>query len=150
MWKNRSLRPAGDGFTLVELMVAITVLMIAVVGTVQAQLQALDLMRSSRESDVAMADLRAAMEELLLLSPAAIIAADTGVGATPPLKYVEGAPITSWSDRNLRNERIVVDYANWNAGDLVIADPLEIQLTSTWTTFKGGTRSLNLITKKTQ
>ena len=54
------------GFTVIELMLGIGVLLVAVLGALGSQLVSHDLVQVTRETDAATTDLQAAMEQLLL------------------------------------------------------------------------------------
>ena len=52
---------------MVELMVAIAILLVAVLGTFSTQLCSHNLVRTTHETDSGVADLQAAMEQILLM-----------------------------------------------------------------------------------
>lgn len=133
------IRPRTGGFSLVELMVAITVLLVAVLGTFVAQIASHDLLRQSRETNLASADLAAAMEELLVLPADQIPLA----GRFPP-----GQPIAAFEGLHLANERIVPAYPGFTGP--TPPDPLAIVLTLTFDDAKGRRRELRLASMKTR
>ena len=61
----RTRRPRA-GFTLVELMIALGVLMVAVMATFSSQVTSFNLTTTSRETQTAISDLETCMEQLLL------------------------------------------------------------------------------------
>lgn len=124
-----------DGFTMVEVMVSIGVLLLAVMTAFGSQLTSFRLMTASRESDIAIGDLAACMEELLLLPVDAIPVAASVFAADQPVARYEGL--------HLRNQRIVASYPDYVVGGAV-PDPLQIRLTSTWTDPRGGARRLEV------
>ncbi len=135
-------RASNDGgFTLVELMISIVVIMVAVVGAAQAQFSARNLLQQSRETKSALSDVQAAMEELLILPP------DEIVDAAGP--FAPNQAIAAWNDRHLRNERITVDFPGFVAGG-PLPDPLTIRLTITWTGQRGDARTTSITTLKTR
>jgi prepilin-type N-terminal cleavage/methylation domain-containing protein len=136
---RRGRRRAG-GFTLVELMIAITVLLVAVLGTFVSQLSSRDLIRTARETEVAMGDLEAAMERVLVFPP------DQLPGPTG--RFPDGSAIAEFEDLHLTNESIVVDYPGYAGG--AVPDPLSIVLTLTFNDFKGRQRVLRLASMKTR
>ncbi len=125
--------------TVVEVLCAATVLVVAVLATLSTQLGSLELVQQSRDTEVATADLRAAMERVLLDPIDEIPFA----GSFPP-----GVSIAAFDDRSLANERIVPTYPGWSAATPL--DPLPIVLTLTFTDRKGRPRTLRLSTFKTR
>lgn len=130
------------GFTLVELMVAIGVLLVASMAAFSSQLASLNLMKTSRETDTAMAELQSAMEQVLA-KPLAVLAEADGDAELP-----DGAQLADFNDRNLTDERMVVTYPGYTGGD--VPDPLTITLTVSWSDFQGRSRSLELTSMKSQ
>lgn len=130
---------ARAGVTVVEVLCAATVLVVAVLATLSTQLSSLELVQQSRETEIAMADLRAAMELVLLESIDDIPAA----GNFPPAQS-----IPAFDDKSLRDERIVPSYPGWSAATPL--DPLPIVLTLSFSDRKGRPRTLRLSTFKTR
>lgn len=118
----------------------IVIFTIAIGGIAASQIAALNLTRAARESAMAMADLRAAMEELLILPQDEIPDATDGFPA--------GVPIAKWQDLHLEDQTIVPTYPNFGGG--AVPDPLEIVLTVTWSHRGRGDRTLTLATLKTK
>ena len=121
-------------------MVAIGVLLIAVMAAFSSQITSLNLMRNSRETNTAMADLQAAMEKILIAVPQSL---------PEHADYGDGQAIAEYDDLHLSNEQIVVEYPGYVAGDPV-PDPLSILLTVTWNDFQGRSRRLQLSSVKAQ
>lgn len=130
---GRGTRRAG--FTMVEVMVAIGVLLVAVLTAFGSQLTSFRLMSSSREDNTAIADLAACMEEVMLETVAALPVAGS--------RYEQGAPIAAFEGLHLREQRIVATYPGYVAGGLV-PDPLTVVLTATWRDGRGLARRLEL------
>jgi prepilin-type N-terminal cleavage/methylation domain-containing protein len=123
------------GFTMVEVMVAIGVLLVAVVTAFGSQLTSFRLMTSSREDNAAIADLAACMEEVMLEPVATLPVADS--------PYAHGVPIVAFEGLHLRQQRIVATYPGYVAGGAA-PDPLTIVLTATWRDSRGLARRLEL------
>ncbi len=140
--KRRAARGSGDGgFTLVELVFALGTLLLSILGALLAELSALNLVRTSRETAAASADLRAAMEEILLLPPASI-----PVAGGP---YEPGVPIAAYSGLHLREEALTAAYPGYVPGEPV-PDPLAIVLTASWKDFAGRPRTTRIATMRTR
>ena len=129
------------GFSLYELMLAVGLLLVAVLAALRTQTASMDLVQTTRETDTATSDLQAAMEQILLRSPDQI--------PIPGSLYAAGQPIAAYTDLHLRNERMVANYPNYGGGTTV-PDPLQIQLTLTWTDFKGRARAMRIATTRTR
>lgn len=127
-------RPIG-GFTLVEVMVAIGVLLVAVVSAFGSQLTSFRLMTTSREDNTAVSDLAACMEELLLVPIDALPIASS--------RFADGVSISGYEGLHLRDQRLVATYPGYTAGGAV-PDPLEIALTATWRDQRGAARRIEL------
>lgn len=138
---SRERPPAAQrGFTLVELMIAITILTIAVMATFVTQLGANNLMRQSRQTNTAMADLEAAMEEILILPCDQIPLAGGG--------YPPAVAIGAFTNLHLSGETIVPTYPGY-AG-VTVPDPLQVVLTCTFNDPKGRQRIIRLASMKTR
>ena len=133
-------RRASGGFTLVELMIAITVMMVAVLATFVTQLSSHNLMRTARDTNVAMGDLQAAIEQVLVF-PCNQLPQPTG-------RFPNGQAIAAFDGLHLANERIVVTYPGYAGG--AIPDPLQIVLTLTFNDHAGRQRVLRLASMKTR
>ena len=132
----RNRRPAGPvgGFTLLEVMLAISVLMIAVMAAMSSQGSSMNLIRASRESNTAMSDLQVAMEDILLTPQVIDI----------PVNYPAGQPIPEFTNLNLGGQTIVPTYPGAAGG--VVPDPLEIVLVINWNDWRGRAMSSRLAT----
>ncbi len=138
MKARKSAGSGKSGFTIIELMIAITVLLVAVLSTFTSQIKARDLMETSRETSIASADLQAVMERILVLPVDRIPVAAS--------LYADGQPVAAYTNRNLRNELIVADYPGYAGA--AIPDPLPIVLTLTWTDRLGRPRTMQLRSMK--
>ena len=128
------------GFGLVELVVALSIASIVILGVGLTQAASVELNRTSNETNLAVADLRTAMEEILSLSLEEV----PDVGGP----YAPGIPVAAYSDLHLDGERLVVSYPNYAGGD--VPDPLEILVTVTWNDFAGRPRSVSMATWMTR
>lgn len=126
------------GFSLLELMFAMSILTVGVMASFSSQVGSMELMRSSRETQTATADLRAAMEDLLTRTPDFLVE-----HASSP--YKPGESVAAFDDLHLSDQRIVATYPNWEEGDAA-PDPLQIVLTCTWSDYEGRERELVLRT----
>ncbi len=118
---------------MVELMFAIGVFLVAIVAAYASQVTSADLVSTSRETKVAVAELRTAMEELLG-EPFDDLAVD----------YPDGQTIPAYDDRVLEGQRIQVVYPAPGA------DPLEIQLVMSWNDFRGRPRNMTMSSMRTR
>ncbi|HIF41051.1 MAG TPA: prepilin-type N-terminal cleavage/methylation domain-containing protein [Planctomycetes bacterium] len=126
---SRRRRPQA-GFSMVEVMMALGVLLVAVMGAFSSQAASSNLIRISRETDLALADLQACMEQALTLGTDDLPIAGS--------LFEDGQPVALYEDLNLEGESIVTTYPDYVVGQ-AIPDPLEIVLTLTWSDY--GTRS---------
>ncbi len=140
MGPNRVVRSRRAGFTLVELMIAIIVLLVAVLATFTSQFRSRELLQTSRETGIAMADLQSAMEQILLRPVDQIPIAGS--------LYEDDQPIAAFTNLHLANEVITADYPGYAGG--AVPDPLQIALTITWTDPRGRPRTKSLRSMKTR
>jgi hypothetical protein len=125
---------------MVELMIAATVLLVAVLATFVTQISSSNLIHVSRDTTTGMADLQAAMEEVLLLPMDSI--------PVTPGPYPPNVPIAAFTNLHLRNESIVPTYPGYTGG--TIPDPLQIVLTLKFNDYKGRLRKMTLASMKTR
>jgi len=140
MVRSSKARAGSSGFTLVELMIAATILMVAVLATFVAQISSHNLVRVARDTNTGMADLEAAMEEVKLLPVDAIPIATSA--------FKPNTPIAAFTNLHLKNESIVPTYPGYGGG--TIPDPLQIVLTLTFKDNKGRPRTMKLASMKTR
>lgn len=138
---RRQRAPRRGGFSLVETMIGITVVMISMMASLASQIAASNLQRASRETNQAVMDLKACMDEVLVQPPAAL--------PSPGTKYADDIVIAAYTDLHLTDEQIRVDYPGYVAGGAV-PNPLTIELTLTWSDYAGRPRELTLSSMKTQ
>jgi prepilin-type N-terminal cleavage/methylation domain-containing protein len=136
--RGPTTRGAAGGFTLLEMMLAISVLLIAVMAAMSTQASSMNLLRTSEETTTAMSDLHVAMEELLVTPQVANI----------PVLFPAATPIPAYTNLNLPNESIVPTYPGMGGGP--VPDPLEIVLTMTWNDWRGRPRQTSVATMVTQ
>lgn len=122
------------GFGLLELLIAITVAALVLVGVGVAQSVCFELGRTSQDTHTATADLEAAMEALLLLSLEEI--------PDPAGPYAPDQPIAAFENLHLPRERIVASYPTLTGAG--VPDPLEIRLTLSFDDYAGRPRTLTL------
>lgn len=127
------------GLTMVEIMIAIGVLLVAVLAAFSSQVASMNLVSGSRETDTAISDLQACMEQVLTLP-----AGDIPVAGS---EFQAGQPVAAFTDLHLEDERLVCSYPGYVPGGEV-PNPLTIVLTLTWSDHKGRERSQTLRTLK--
>jgi len=132
---RRGSRRRRAGFTLLEVMFGTLVLMVSLLAAFTSQLLSLNLVRTARDSNTAMSELTAAIEEVTS------VAADT-----MPSTFAAGAPIPAYQDRALRGETVTVTYPNLVPG--ATPNPLAITVTINWTAWNGRAATLSLSTLK--
>ncbi len=118
---------------MIELMFAIGVFMVAIVAAYSSQVTSAGLVKTSRETKVAVAELRTAMEDLLG-QPFNDLQVD----------FPDGQTIPAYDDRVMNGERIRVAYP------VPGADPLEIQLILSWNDYRGRPRTMSLTSMRTR
>ena len=124
---------------MVELMVAIGVMLIAIIAAVSSQLTSAGLIRTSQETNTALVDLEACMEQLKTLIPGNI-----PVAGSP---FEQGEPVAAFDGLHLQSEQIVPTYPGYTLGGPV-PDPLTIVLDITWDDYQGRQRRLTLRSMK--
>ena len=124
---------AGErsGFTLLELMFALTILSVGVMAAFSGQMNSMSLISSSDETRLAVMDLSAAMETLIARGPDQCVAT-----------YPAGQPLDTYDSLHLIDQAIVPSYPGYAGGP--VPDVLQVELVCTWTDFEGRTRSLDL------
>ena len=117
-----------SGVTMIEVIIAISVLLVAVVGAYSSQLASLGLVEQSRASTVAMTDLSACMEQ--------VMASSAELLPLPGSDFAHGGSVAAFEDLHLRDERIVVSYPGYQL-NAEVPNPLQILITASWTDNRG-------------
>ena len=138
---SRGNRNSRSGFTLIELMIAGVIMVVAVMTTMATQVRVLDLVKTTRETNLAMADLQAAMEQLMLVQFDNVHVAGS--------VYADGQAVAAFNGLHLTTEAITCDYPGYVAG-ATVPSPLTIVLTCTWSDWRGRARTLQLSTARTR
>ena len=144
MWmkaRSPAARGARGGFSLIELMLGVVILVVSICVAMSAQVIAHNLLRTSRETNVAMADLEGAMELAILHAPSALPIAGS--------EFAHGVPIARFDALHLRNESITATYPGYVAG-APVPDPLQVVMTIQWNDSFERPRSLQLATLRTR
>ena len=123
-----------SGFTMIELLVAITVLLVSLAAAVGGQVASFGLIGSSRDATLAMAELERCMEEVLTKSSDNI-----------PVDFPEGASIPGYEGGALNEQVIVPTYPDYG-GSGPIPDPLDVVLEARWLDARGRLQRLTLTT----
>lgn len=130
------------GFSLIELVIAFSMLTIVLTGSMQALLQHFQLLRvreelvsASQNCEGLLSEIRRTRDTAAGVFPGKVVAVFPQNGTTPGV----GADLTT-----LSNEQLTVTYVNPNA------TPLEITIISNWTDFRGRPMTTRLSTILTQ
>jgi len=159
-------RRSTVGLTLVELMVSIAIVMIAVAGSIAAQISADRLVQTGRQTSAASSDLQSCMERMRLWSYSDLELVLTHADAADAIgndAFVPGPGgstadtavrnyvtlLDSFDDLHLQNQIVSVAFPNFVLGGAV-PDPLEIRLTCTWSDHQGRNRQMQLSSLKTK
>ena len=129
------LRRRRAGFTMLELLVAISVLLVATAAAFGSQIASFGLIGSSRDSSTAMTDLEVCMEDLL-----------SGTATEMVVAFPAGQPIAAFDGLHLRDEVITPSYPGWG-GVGALPDPVDVVLTATWSDGRGRPQRLMLSTQ---
>ena len=114
------------------------ILLIGMLASFASQITSGQIIDSSQDATIIVADLERCMEEVIL-QPADDI----------PTVYPEGVAVPGYTGLHVREERIVPRYLNWTPGD-TIPDLLEIELAATWVDGVGRMQSQTLLTAKSR
>ncbi len=132
---------SNTGLTLVEILCATVIILIAVVAIIQFYLATLNLSEINKEETIAMTHLTNMMEAIKC-TPFSNIIVDFPNGVSDGTAGNSYATIVG--GYVLTNEHIVVSYVNPHS------DPLEINVAVNWQDSKGVTRTKYLVTKRTR
>ncbi len=120
---------------MIELLVAITVLLISLAAAFGSQVASFGVIDSSRDSTLAMTELERCMEEVLTKSSDNI-----------PVDYPAGEAIPGYDDVRLRQQSIRPSFAGYS-GSGAVPDPLEVVLEANWLDSRGRLQRLTLTTQ---
>ncbi|HTF89004.1 MAG TPA: hypothetical protein VK843_11385 [Planctomycetota bacterium] len=139
----RSLRggSALGGFSLIELMMGVVILVVSISAAVSSQLISHNLLRTSNETNIAMADLQGAMELAILQN--------AGTLPLPVSEFANGVAIARFNGLHLRNETITATYPGYVPG-AAVPDPLQVVMTIQWNDYLERGRTLTLATMRTR
>ncbi|MCA9001330.1 MAG: type II secretion system protein [Planctomycetes bacterium] len=126
---RESGRNTRAGISMVEVMVAIVVLLIASSAAFMSQVTSMRMVGQSSDIALAMSDLEACMERVRQEPVDAL--------AVPGSTFEHGESVAQYEDLHLRDERIVVTYPGYVAG-APLPSPLEVVITASWTPARGG------------
>ncbi len=132
---------AKAGFALVEALAAMVILAIVVLAISRAMISSTSVVSSSKETQRAVHDLRAAAESALALQ-----IDDMPISGS---EFEHGQQISRFNGLHLKDERIVATYPGYTPGDPV-PNPLTLQLTAQWTDNQGRQRSMGITTVKSK
>ncbi|MGK0219247.1 MAG: prepilin-type N-terminal cleavage/methylation domain-containing protein [Planctomycetota bacterium] len=121
-----TLRRCGQrraGVSMIEMLIAIGVLLVAVGGSYVSQLTSMGVIEQSRDRAQALMDLEACMEQVVLLPSASLPVAGSS--------FEHGVPVAMYEGLHLSEQRIVVTYPEFDPA-LEVPDPLQVVLTATW------------------
>jgi prepilin-type N-terminal cleavage/methylation domain-containing protein len=138
--RQRCRRPVL-GFSLLELMFALSILAVAIGAAFSGQLSSSTLLKTSAETRIAVHDLRNAAEAIL----ATPTPEDLPLPGSP---FQAGQPVAAFENLHLRDQRLVVTYPNYASG--AVPDTLQVLLTMTWTDADGTPRLQDLQTAVTR
>jgi hypothetical protein len=126
---------------LIELMMGVVILVVAICSAMATQVIAHNLLRTSRESNTAMADLQGAMELAILQNPASLPIAGS--------EFASAVPIARFNGLHLRNETITATYPGYAPG-AAVPDPLQVVMTIQWNDYAERARTMRLATLRTR
>lgn len=126
--RNYMRNKSREGFTYLELIIAIVILVPVILGLIQATAYSNKMSELARSVTTAIADASSVMENIRNT-------ARSGLGSVTGA-YPSGSAVAGYS--NLTSEQIVVTYPS------ATADPLDITITVTW---EQGGRSMTRIVK---
>lgn len=127
-------RRSRSGFSLVEVLIGVTILSIAMLGAFSAHVAADRLTRESEEKEIARGILESAMQRVLLEG-----AADLAAGNT----FVPGQPVAVPETGLLEGAVLTLQTPGYTFGDPA-PTVLAVRLDLTWTSDSGIARSLSM------
>ncbi len=139
--RARQARGRRAGLSMVEVMLAIVVLLVAATAAFSSQVTSMRLIKQSREQGIALADLQACMEAVRMMP-----VDDLPTAGSP---YAHGQEVAAYTDLHLRNQRLVANYQDYVLGG-PIPDPLVVTLTMRWQDDRGADQTLQIHTVRTR
>ena len=121
----------GGGFTFVEVLVAVTLLIVGFLGVYSSLYASALLRETSNETNIAMFKLQSTMEYLFSIPFDDVT---TALPPSTPINIVALTDSNPFNDFHLGSESIRVTYVD------PAADPLNFTITITWTSRFGTTR----------
>lgn len=137
---GRPIDRSRGGFTLLELMIAITVMLVGVAAAFGGQVGTQSVIRQGRETQLALTQLEVVAEAVIAQVPQDL--------PESPI-YAHGQPVPLPTEVPLRDLQVVCTYPDFVAGQPV-PNPLDVVVTATWTDFEGRVRTLDLATAVSQ
>ncbi|QDU67824.1 PulJ/GspJ family protein [Engelhardtia mirabilis] len=131
MWGAKRRR---RGFSVLELMLAMTVMTVGLVAAFSGQIGTQQVMRQSRETQLVLTRLETVMEYIHAQKP-------EDLPTNPVVAHGKTAPLDD--DLGLDNLKIITLYDGYVPG-VEPPDPLHFKITGAWTDFEGRQRSLTL------
>ncbi|MBU1043758.1 MAG: prepilin-type N-terminal cleavage/methylation domain-containing protein [Candidatus Omnitrophica bacterium] len=134
MFKKKKINLDANGFTLIEIMISITLLTVVLLGLISGYMNCLRLNEMSKSTTVATEDARRVLEQMRS-------------DAITTLSDITSVDWTAWAGANglnsLGSEQIAVGYIDRDGtGDALDDDPLEVAIVVSW---QDGERLRNLI-----
>ena len=127
------MRNGNEGFTLIEVMVTITLLAVGAIAIYHSIASYHELSEMASERNIAFFDLETALEDIRSTPFDRIVD-----------EFPDDQPIVKFNDLHLKDEQIVVRYVNPNR------DPLVISAEITWTDSQGVSMTESMHTARTR
>ena len=131
MWGTGRCR---GGFTILELMLAMTVMTVGLVAAFGGQVGTQQVIRQSKETQLVLTRLETVMEYIHAQKP-------EDLPTDPVVAHGQTAPLDD--DLGLRDLQIITLYQGYVPG-LDPPDPLHFTVTGSWTDFEGRNRTMTL------
>jgi prepilin-type N-terminal cleavage/methylation domain-containing protein len=141
MQATSSVRRSQGGFTILELMFAITVMLIGLAAAFGGQVGTRNVVRQSRETQLALTQLETVAEAIIAEVPDKLPVAGSA--------YAHGQEVALPTEVGLRDLAVICTYPGYTAGSPV-PNPLQVHIEVTWTDFQGRRRDLSLDTAVSQ
>lgn len=125
-----------SGFTILELMIAIGVMLVGLAAAFSGQISTTSLIQQSRDRQLALGYVEGVAESVATLP--------TGDLPEHP-DYGDGLVVPGTDSSGLPNLEVVCTYPDWDVGKPV-PNPLEVVITATWTDRSRRTSTLRVAT----